>query len=189
MEPDDQRDTHAALTIPNIITMIRIAATPLFIILLIQDEYQTALVLFLLAGLSDLVDGLIARTWRQKSPLGAYLDPLADKLLLSSSFLARGYFQKMPAWLAVIVISRDVLIVGGIVSLKLFDLQVVIQPERVSKWATAFQILAVFFVLWAQVTAFPPVILWGCFYVTAALTVYSGFQYLGRGLRILNHNS
>lgn len=168
--------------------MVRIMATPLFIILLLQEKYQSALVIFLLAGLSDLADGLIARHWQQKSPLGAFLDPLADKLLLSSSFLALGYFQKMPAWLAVIVISRDVLIVGGIVVLKLFDLEVAIRPVQVSKWATAFQILAVFFVLWHQVGPFPLWLLWGCFYATAALTVYSGFQYLVRGLRILNNN-
>ena len=80
-------NSKAHLTIPNLITLARILLTPLFIIFLIQERYHWALWIFVLAGVSDLVDGLIARRWRQKSPLGAFLDPLADKLLMGSSFI------------------------------------------------------------------------------------------------------
>ena len=79
--------SQARLTIPNLITLFRIILTPLFIIFLIQGNYRKALVVFVLAGVSDMADGLIARTWQQKSRLGSYLDPLADKLLMAASFV------------------------------------------------------------------------------------------------------
>jgi len=88
----NQIASRASLTLPNLITLVRILLTPLFIIFLIQGSYRKALVIFLLAGLSDLADGLIARHWQQKTPLGTILDPLADKLLLSSSFVTLSIF-------------------------------------------------------------------------------------------------
>jgi len=102
-------DSNARLTIPNLITLTRILLTPLFVILLIQQRFQQALWIFILAGISDMADGLIARRWRQKSPLGALLDPLADKLLMCSSFVTLSIYHLIPPWLAVIVISRYVL--------------------------------------------------------------------------------
>ncbi len=178
---------NATLTIPNLITMVRILATPLFVICVLQNTYSRALLVFLIAGLSDLADGYIARNFQQKSPLGALLDPLADKLLMTASYLTLGYFGKIPAWLAVVVISRDVIIVGGIIILKLFSVHVRIEPAHVSKWATASQVLTVFLALWRQVGGLPFWILALSCYLTAALTVVSGMVYLGRGLRLLNH--
>lgn len=174
------------LTIPNIITMVRILATPVFIIFLMQESYGRALGIFLLAGLSDLADGLIARTWHQKSPLGAFLDPLADKLLLSSSFLTLGILHKIPAWLAVTVISRDVVIMGGILILKIFNVKVEIQPSLASKWTTSLQIVVVFLVLLRELWFFPRFFLTGCYWVTAILTVATGIHYLSRGVKMLN---
>lgn len=174
------------LTIPNIITMVRILATPLFIISLMQESYGRALGIFLFAGLSDLADGLIARNWHQKSPLGAFLDPLADKLLLSSSFLTLGIWHKIPAWLVVTVISRDVVIMGGILILKLFDVKVKIEPSLASKWTTSLQIGVVFLVLLRELWVFPRIFLTGCYWLTALLTVATGIHYLSRGVKMFN---
>lgn len=180
---------NSPLTIPNLITMVRILATPLFVIFLLQNNYGRALVVFLVAGLSDLADGYIARNFQQKSPLGALLDPLADKLLMTASYLTLGYFGKIPAWLSVVVISRDVVIVGGIIILKLFAVNFRIDPAQVSKWATAAQILTVFLAIWRQVAAYPLWFLLLSCWVTAILTVASGLVYLLRGLQLLNHAS
>jgi cardiolipin synthase (CMP-forming) len=174
------------LTIPNIITMVRILATPLFIISLMQESYGRALGIFILAGFSDLADGLIARNWHQKSPLGAFLDPLADKLLLASSFLTLGIWHKIPAWLVVTVISRDFVIMGGILILKLFDVKVKIQPSLASKWTTSLQILVVFLVLLRELWVFPLIFLTGSYWLTALLTVATGIHYLSQGVQMFN---
>ena len=108
--------SQARLTIPNLITLFRIILTPLFIIFLIQGNYRKAFVVFVLAGVSDLADGLIARTWQQKSRLGSYLDPLADKLLMAASFVTLSIYQQIPSWLTVVVLSRDVTLATGVLS-------------------------------------------------------------------------
>ncbi|MBW1917956.1 MAG: CDP-diacylglycerol--glycerol-3-phosphate 3-phosphatidyltransferase [Deltaproteobacteria bacterium] len=174
------------LTIPNLLTMVRIFLTPLIIIFLIQGTYGRALIIFVLAGITDVVDGLIARAWQLKSPLGAYLDPVADKLLISSSFVTLSVFHKIPPWLAVLVISRDVVILGGVAVLKLFEVRVPIQPSRASKLATTLQVLVVFLVLLQEFWVFPEAVLTACFWLTAILTIASGLHYLARGLRYLS---
>jgi cardiolipin synthase len=174
------------LTIPNLITMVRILVTPLFIIFLLNNSYFQAMTVFVLAGLSDLADGYIARNFKQKSPLGALLDPLADKLLVTASYLTLGYFEKIPAWLTVVVISRDVVIVGGIITLKLFEVDFRIDPTQVSKWATAAQMLTVFLAILRELAPFPYWVLLASCWLTALFTVASGLVYMTRGLRLLN---
>lgn len=178
---------NSSLTIPNLITMVRILATPLFVIFLLQNAYGRALLIFIIAGLSDLADGYIARNFQQKSPLGALLDPLADKLLMTASYLTLGYFEKIPAWLTVVVISRDVIILGGIIILKLFAVNFRIDPAQVSKWATAAQILTVFLAIFRQLTGLPMWVLLLSCWLTVILTISSGLVYLMRGLQLLNH--
>jgi cardiolipin synthase (CMP-forming) len=174
------------LTIPNLITMVRILATPLFVIFLLDNAYSRAMAVFVLASLSDLADGYIARNFKQKSPLGALLDPLADKLLVTASYLTLGYFEKIPAWLTVVVISRDVVILGGIITLKLFEVDFRIDPAQISKWATAAQILTVFLAMLRELSPFPAWMLLASGWLTAFLTVASGLVSLTRGLRLLN---
>ncbi|MFP3869113.1 MAG: CDP-diacylglycerol--glycerol-3-phosphate 3-phosphatidyltransferase [Desulfobacteraceae bacterium] len=174
------------MTIPNLLTMVRILLIPLIIIFLIQGYYGRALIIFVLAGVTDLIDGFIARAWQLKSPLGAYLDPIADKLLISSSFVTLSVFHKIPPWLAVLVISRDVVILGGVMVLKLFEVKVPIHPSRGSKWATALQVLVVFLVLLQEFWAFPDAVLTVFFWLTAILTIASGLHYLARGLHYLS---
>jgi cardiolipin synthase len=179
----------ASLTIPNLITLARILLTPLFIIFLIQGCYRKALLIFLLAGLSDLADGLVARHWHQKSPLGAYLDPLADKLLMSSSFVALSIARVIPAWLTVIVLSRDVIVGLGVVILRLADQPVVISPTWWGKWTTTLQIFTILLVLVEKIWPLPHFILTGTFWLTGGITAFCGVHYVFIGLRLIGQSS
>jgi len=178
--------SQARLTIPNIITLFRIILTPLFIIFLIQGRYGKALIVFILAGVSDLADGLIARTWQQKSRLGSYLDPLADKLLMAASFVTLSIYHQIPSWLTVLVLSRDVVLAVGVVIFRLADIPLVVKPSLAGKWTTTFQLITVGFVLLNKIWVFPPLVLPVFFYVTGALTVISGLQYFYRGIKQTN---
>jgi cardiolipin synthase len=178
--------SQARLTIPNLITLFRIILTPLFIIFLIQGNYRKALVVFILAGVSDLADGLIARTWHQKSRLGSYLDPLADKLLMAASFVTLSIYHQIPSWLTVVVLSRDVILAVGVVIFRLADIPLVVRPSLAGKWTTTFQLLTVGFVLLNKIWAFPSLVLPVFFWVTGALTTISGLQYFYRGIKQTN---
>ena len=181
----------ASLTIPNLITLARILLTPLFIIFLIQGRYRQALAILLLAGVSDLADGLIARWWQQKSRLGAYLDPLADKLLMCGSFLTLGISRAIPSWLTVVVLSRDVIIGLGVLILRLADYPLVIRPSLASKCTTSFQLITVTLVLlvkgkfWRLSLG----VMSSIFYLTGGLTIISGVHYVFRELMQVSQNS
>jgi cardiolipin synthase len=178
--------SQASLTIPNIITLIRILLTPLFVIFLIQGDYPRALAVFVLAGLSDLADGLIARVWHQKSRLGSYLDPLADKLLMAASFLTLSIYREIPPWLTVVVISRDLALALGVLIVRLADIPLVIKPSLAGKWTTTLQVVTVFLVLVGKLWPFPRLVLWVFFWATGILTTISGIHYLYGGLKMLN---
>ena len=173
----------ASFTIPNIITLARILLTPLFIIFLIQGRYQKALAVFLLAGVSDLADGLIARTMHQKSRLGTYLDPMADKILTSASFVTLSIYQQIPSWLTVIVISRDVALALGVLIFKLADYPLAIKPSLAGKLTTTMQLATVLLVLVGKIWAVPTGLLWGFFWLTGGLTALSGIHYVYGGLK------
>jgi len=172
------------MTLPNVITLLRILLTPLLVWLLLDHRMKQALLVFLIAGFSDGLDGLIARVFHQKSKLGAYLDPLADKLLLVSSFILLGHMKKIPYWLVIITVSRDAIIVLGIVTLMLHQLRVEIKPLVLSKLNTLLQLLTIFVVLGSVYFA-PPA--WGLmllFTITALLSIASGLHYILRGIRL-----
>jgi cardiolipin synthase len=181
----------ASLTIPNLITLARILLTPLFIIFLIQGRHRQALIIFIAAGVSDLADGLIARWWQQKSRLGSYLDPLADKLLMSASFVTLGISHAIPSWLTVVVISRDIILGLGSLILRLADYPLVIRPSLAGKWTTTFQLLTVGVVLLSKgkLVQLPSGVLTGFFYLTGVLTVVTGIHYIFRGLMLVSQNS
>lgn len=181
-------NSRASLTIPNLITLARILLTPLFIIFLIQGRYRQALIIFLLAGLSDLADGLVARRWHQKSPLGAYLDPLADKLLMSASFVTLSIARIIPSWLTVVVLSRDVILALGVIIFRLADLPLNISPTRMGKWTTTFQILTILLVLVGKIWPLPRLLFLLLFWLTGGLTVISGVHYVVRGLRLMSQS-
>jgi cardiolipin synthase len=126
---------------PNIITIGRILLVPLTVWLIISAEYLVAFLVFIVAGISDGVDGFLARRYQLKSELGAMLDPLADKLLLVSIYVTLGFQQVFPAWLVILVVSRDVLIVGAVLLNWLVEKPMEMKPLLISKVNTAGQIL------------------------------------------------
>jgi cardiolipin synthase len=134
-------------TIPNLITLLRIFLVPLTVWLIISEAYGAAFTSFLIAGASDGLDGFLARRFAWQTELGAYLDPLADKALLVSVYVTLGFMKVLPAWLVIIVVSRDVLIVGAIILSRVLDKPVRMAPLRVSKVNTAAQIVFVIAVL------------------------------------------
>ncbi len=128
-------------SIPNLITLVRVILVPVVFWLLITDETQLAFILFIVAGVSDAIDGYLAKTFGWQTELGAYLDPLADKLLIVSIFLALGVDGKLPLWLVVAVVSRDILIVIAVMLSWVLSNPVRIRPLVVSKANTVAQIL------------------------------------------------
>src|SRR5690349_20387063 len=132
------------LTLPNLLTLLRIIAIPAFLILLEDLRYPEALAVFIAAGITDGLDGAIARLTHTKTTVGAFLDPAADKALLVSAFIALGFMHAVPRWLVVIAISRDAVIVLGYFLLFVITQQTMeVQPAVSGKASTALQLLSV----------------------------------------------
>lgn len=175
-------------TLPNFITLVRLAALPFFLLSIAEGSFGIALVIFIAAGISDGVDGYLARRFGMNSALGAYLDPIADKLLLMSSylFLAVPSYPaavKIPVWLAVMVISRDILLMVVGLLLILTSTKKRFPPTWLGKVATVTLIVTVLFVLCANVWEWPRSILLIGFGAAATATVLSGFDYVVRIVR------
>src|ERR1700687_723963 len=166
-------------TVPNQITFLRLGIIPFFIILISYEQYRWALLVLVLAGLSDGVDGLLARKLHQRSALGAYLDPLADKLLLSSSFLILAFKGKIAWWLSIIVLGRDLLILVVAAVIILIQGYRPFPPSLLGKATTFFQIVLVFGAVFSAGYPGPAVseINRLLAYLVAALTTVSGFHY------------
>lgn len=172
-------------TIPNLISVLRMGLVPLFIIAVLEGQSMRALILFLVAGLTDALDGFIARFANQQSLLGAYLDPIADKILLTSAYVALAIPSlnpgvQIPVWITVLVIARDLLLV--VVALILY-LAVGIRKFPVtilSKINTATQVAAVLVVLLSALSPHLESIATTLLYLVAVLTVSSGVDYVIR---------
>lgn len=128
------------MSVPNYITLLRIVLVPVVIWLILTGEVRLAFWLFLLAGLCDALDGWIARRFNMQTPLGAHLDPIADKLLLVGVFVTLGVVDALPLWLVVLVVSRDVMIVIAFAVVYLMGRPIQVRPLMVSKVNTAAQI-------------------------------------------------
>jgi cardiolipin synthase len=166
-------------TVPNQITLLRLGFLPLFLVSIAYDHYGWALLILVVAGLSDGVDGLLARSLNQSSSLGAYLDPIADKLLLSSSFVILAFKHQIDLWLMIFVLSRDVtILVVAVVILLMFGYRP-FPPSIFGKLNTFFQIVMVFSVLLratyprARLGMINHILM----YTVATLTVVSALQY------------
>jgi cardiolipin synthase len=172
------------MTIPNLITIARLVIVPLVIVMIVQGDWQVAFFLFVLAGVSDGVDGFIARRFDMRSEFGAYLDPLADKALLVSIYVTLAVVGVLPGWLAIVVVSRDIMIVGAIIVSWLMQRPVEIKPLLVSKLNTGAQIGFAALVLAAK--AFDLAIGslgLAAMIAVAALTIASAAAYLALWLR------
>ncbi|MBI3610952.1 MAG: CDP-alcohol phosphatidyltransferase family protein [Nitrospirae bacterium] len=174
------------MNLPNLLTILRILLIPVFINLLIYGYHGWALVAFLSAGLTDSLDGLIARMADQRTKLGTYLDPMADKLLLTASFLTLAILQVIPIWGAVIVVSRDIILILGALLLHLTQTHQEIAPTFLGKSTTAVQLAYVTLVLLVTVFQRSTLNLFPFLVATVALTVVSGLHYIYRGIRHLN---
>jgi len=131
------------LNLPNLITVARILLVPVVVWAIAQREMQIAFLLFLAAGVSDAVDGFLAKRFGMASELGAHLDPLADKVLIVSIYVALGITEAIPRWVVILVVSRDLLIVGGVMFSWIVNKPVSVKPHMVSKVNTAMQLLLV----------------------------------------------
>jgi cardiolipin synthase (CMP-forming) len=175
-------------TVPNQITFLRLGFLPLFLILMSYERYKWALLVLVIAGLSDGIDGLIARKFNQRSSLGAYLDPIADKLLLSSSFVVLAFEKQIAWWLTILVLSRDLLILIVAVVIILESGYRPFPPSIYGKFTTFFQLILVFIVVLCA--TYPDVRLrlavQVLIYIVSALCVFSGLHYSFTIARRLN---
>ncbi len=174
------------MNFPNLLTLIRILLIPLFVILIINQSLWWALIIFALAGITDGIDGLIARITHQRTELGAYLDPIADKLLLSAGFITLAIIEMVPSWLAVIVIARDMIILLGILVMILTHIPLKVQPSTISKITTSLQISTILLVLMAPYGIALKHLATVAIYGTMFFTILSGAHYIYVGTKILN---
>ena len=181
------QEVRAALrpfTIPNGITLLRLALTPFFVLAIVSGDHGLALGIFIVAGISDALDGLVARLLAMRSPLGTYLDPIADKLLLVTAYvfltLPMPGSVTIPLWLTVMALSRDFLIVLVALLLYLGAGVREFPPSLWGKVTTFFHVVTVALVLIANVTPLPEMVLLTCFYVALSFTVISGVDYIRR---------
>ncbi len=165
--------------IPNLLTLSRIAAAPLLILLLRNENFELALILFIIAGLTDGLDGWIAKRFNCTSQLGARMDPLADKIIIICAYCMLVLLEVIPFWLVMLVIFRDAVIVGGYLVLTTLDGEIPMQPTLTSKTNTFLQITLVIAVLlhntsWLLIPVLTQVLI----YAVAVFTVASGIQYV-----------
>ena len=175
--------TRLDVNLPNLITLARLLCVPLAIWLIVEARYGVVFWVFVAAGVSDALDGWIAKRWNQRTPLGALLDPIADKALLAAVYITLGLAGALPQWLVILVVLRDLLIVGGYLLSHGTDAP---QPLFVSKVNTLVQIALVGFVLARLGLDFEADRLTAILVVAAGITtVWSGLSYLVRWARLL----
>lgn len=171
--------------IPNLITGLRILLVAPFLWLLLEERYAAALALFVIAGVSDGLDGFLAKYYGWTSELGGLLDPVADKLLLMGAILALGWLNELPAWLVALVVARDLVIVGGAAAYHLRVERFHAAPLMISKLNTLTQLVLVGAVIVHYgLTPLPAWLLTGGIYLTALTTVWSGAAYVWRWGRL-----
>lgn len=172
------------MNIPNIITLFRIFLVPVVIWLIIDGNMKLAFVAFVLAGASDALDGFLAKRFNWQTELGAYLDPLADKLLLVCIYLVLGFLSHVPVWLVIAVVSRDILIVGAFLLSWMLGRPVAVKPLLISKANTAGQIILAIMIMGdlgfgLGLTRLTNIVIW----IAGILTVLSASAYLVTWLR------
>lgn len=184
--------TEPILTVPNQLTILRMTLAPFLVVLVLQREFTWALVLFVVAGVTDMLDGFIARRGHQKTTLGTIMDPIADKILLISSFIvltwSAGLSVRIPAWLTVLALSRDVLILLTAALINLTSGWRIFEPSLLGKLSTGLQLVMVGVVLLLNALgASVPGLAW-LFRGVLVLLLASALHYLylastGKGLR------
>lgn len=172
------------LNLANCLTLFRILTIPVFLEFLVYHFYWEALLVFALGGFTDFFDGYVARRMNQQTALGAYLDPVADKLLVVTSFVMLGLIGGLPVWLSVLVVVRDILIIIGYgIIYVLVEERLQVRPSWIGKWSTTLQLLTlgVALLMLHDPRLISPRVLDVFVLATALATVASGSQYLYRG--------
>lgn len=170
-------------TVPNILTILRIFLVPFFVMAIIYKRFDLGLYVFILASLTDALDGMIARLKNQKSSLGAFLDPLADKLLLLTAFLFLTILELIPKWLTVIIISRDLIVVLGWISLYIQTGSTRVEPSIPGKLFNTFQVLTIASILFNLNFYTLERILLPLYITTSFFAILSCFHYILRGIK------
>lgn len=168
--------------LPNTITLARLFMVPVLILVLKDEDYQLALVVFLIAGISDALDGYIAKKYNFVSQFGAILDPVADKLLLVSAYVMLSIIGHVPFWLVLVIVSRDLFIVGGYMVVTSLMGAVTMNPSMLSKLNTFMQIILVIAILAEQAAGYhypqvPQVVITSLIYIVLTTTITSGVHY------------
>ncbi len=174
------------MNLPNLLTILRILLIPVLINCLLYGYYGYGLLVFIVAAVTDGLDGIIARTSNQRTVLGAYMDPVADKLLLNASFVTLAVLHLIPGWIAIIVVSRDLILVMGTVILHLVQTRSDIAPTWLGKSTTVVQLVYLVAVLCMIAFDWHLGIVTPFLYLTALLTILSGLHYIARGIRLVN---
>jgi cardiolipin synthase (CMP-forming) len=174
------------MNIPNSLTVLRILLIPCYVGLLIYGRFNEALVVLLVAGLTDLLDGAIARVKNQYTRLGAVLDPLADKLLLTSGFITLSMIHLIPLWVTILVVSRDVILLLGTAVAHFTDSRVDLTPTFWGKGTTFLQLSYVVIVIFLSSRHIDLAIMLPLLLGMVFFTLLSGLHYLYRGIRHTN---
>ena len=173
----------SGLNIPNSLTLLRILLTPLFVGIVLYNHYRLAFWTFVAGGVSDALDGAIARLLNQRTSMGTLLDPIADKIFLSSAVTVVAVMGMVPAWIAIALVSRDIIVISGVVLLKWVDTPIPIRPHLWGKLTTLSEIFYLFLVLLRQSGYAHPGRLDLVGVLTVLLAVVSGVFYVVQGLR------
>lgn len=181
-------------TLANQLTFFRILLVPVFMFFMLYKKVNLAFYVFILAGITDGLDGMVARMWKQKTSLGILLDPLADKLLLTSSFIilsfsSISYPNTIPIWLTIFVVGRDVLIGSSALFIYLTRRIKTFNPTFLGKISTIFQILTVLLVLLSNYLSYRNLYLRGIYLITLFFTITSGLHYLYVAIRLIKMNA
>lgn len=166
--------------IPNLISILRIILVIPIAYFLWYQQFLTALILFLIGGLSDGLDGFLARRYKWETELGVILDPMGDKLMMLTAYLLLGWHNLLPWWLVSLVISRDLILVLGTLLIRKWVGEIKIKPLFISKFNTVCQIALVLVVMLSQVMTLYPLIVDSFLWLAAITTVMSGYAYISK---------
>jgi cardiolipin synthase len=181
--PGDPVAAARAINLPNLFTLVRLALTPFVAVSILGGNYERALIMFFLAGISDGLDGFLARRLNKITTLGAYLDPVADKILLATIYISLGAAGAIPWWMVAVVFGRDILILGMVAWGLIFTSLRNFSPTILGKASTVLQIAAALGVMAGRAGVAMPVdlLLW----MMIGATVWSGIHYAWRGVTML----
>jgi len=171
------------MNIPNSLTILRILLIPVYVGFLVYERFDHAMIVLLVAGITDALDGTIARASNQRTRLGAFLDPLADKLLLTSGFVTLSAIHLIPSWVTIVVVSRDAMLLLGTAVAQFTESAIDIAPTFLGKGTTFLQLSYVLLVIFLSSRHMELGLLAPLLFGTVAFTVCSGLHYLYRGCR------